>query len=189
MKTAFDISKHRNVMLRILKDVYTHPLLGACLGFKGGTAAYLFYQLNRFSVDLDFDLLDPAKEDAVFSEMQNLLQQYGQLKDSAKKRFSLFFMLSYEGKVSNTQNVKIEVNRRASTSQYQLKSYLGISMLVMAQGDMAAHKLMAMSERLHKANRDIYDAWFFLHHGWPINRDIITQRAKQTYPAFIAKCV
>ena len=48
--------KHRQVMFEILRDIYRSEL-GFYLGFKGGTMLYFFYNLNRFSVDLDFDLL------------------------------------------------------------------------------------------------------------------------------------
>ena len=61
-----NIEKHKGILVRILKDMYTDNTLGPVLGFKGGTAALLFYDLSRFSVDLDFDLLDPEKEDYVF---------------------------------------------------------------------------------------------------------------------------
>lgn len=53
-----DAAHHKTILIRILKDIYTDTTIGPFLGFKGGTAAYLFYDLNRFSVDLDFDLLD-----------------------------------------------------------------------------------------------------------------------------------
>ncbi len=43
---------HKNISL-YFKDIYTDPMIGPILGFKGGTAVYLFYNLNRFSVDLD----------------------------------------------------------------------------------------------------------------------------------------
>lgn len=33
--------------------------MSSVLGFKGGTAALLFYGLPRLSVDLDFDLIKP----------------------------------------------------------------------------------------------------------------------------------
>ncbi len=52
----FDLSKHRFILVQILKDVYSDGKLGRYLGFKGGTACYLFYNLPRFSVDLDFAL-------------------------------------------------------------------------------------------------------------------------------------
>lgn len=55
-------SIHRNLLLQILKDIYSNITLGPKLGFKGGTAAYLCYGLGRFSVDLDFDLLDEKQK-------------------------------------------------------------------------------------------------------------------------------
>ena len=39
----FDSEKHKSIMIRILKDIYTDNSLGKFLGFKGGTMAYLFY--------------------------------------------------------------------------------------------------------------------------------------------------
>ena len=50
---------------------------------------------------------------------------------------------------------------------------MGIPMLVMIQEDMAAHKLVAMYERLSKTRRDIYDVWFFFKHRWPVNKKIV----------------
>ncbi|MBI2416007.1 MAG: nucleotidyl transferase AbiEii/AbiGii toxin family protein [Candidatus Kerfeldbacteria bacterium] len=63
-----NIDKHKSILIRILKDTYTDNTLGHVLGFKGGTAALLFYNLSRFSVDLDFDLLDPEQEEYVFEK-------------------------------------------------------------------------------------------------------------------------
>jgi len=51
-----DIQTHRLFMIKILKDIYSNFELSSLLGFKGGTALYLFYELPRFSVDLDFNL-------------------------------------------------------------------------------------------------------------------------------------
>ena len=49
---------HRNYLVRILKDIYSNPVISPILGFKGGTAVYLLYGLDRFSVDIDLDLID-----------------------------------------------------------------------------------------------------------------------------------
>ncbi len=59
---SFDISKHRNILLMILKDTCSDTTLSSYLGFKGETVLYLFYNLPRFSLDLNFDLLDEKKE-------------------------------------------------------------------------------------------------------------------------------
>ncbi len=58
---ALDITKHKTHLTNILLDVYKNSTLSPVLGFKGGTAAMLFYKLPRFSVDLDFDLLIDRK--------------------------------------------------------------------------------------------------------------------------------
>ncbi len=186
---ALDIAKHNNILLKILKDIYTDNSINTILGFKGGTAAALFYELNRFSVDLDFDLLNAKKENYVFERVKTILENYGKLKQVKKKRFNLFYILSYDKKNINAQNVKVEINRREFGSKYNVKSFLGISMQIMVKEDMAAHKLCAMYERINKANRDIFDAQFFLAHDWPVNKKIIENRMNMSYKNFLKKSI
>src|SRR3989304_1826366 len=104
---TLEIPTHRTILIYILKDIYTDAQIGPLLGFKGGTAAYLFYQLPRFSVDLDFDLLDTTRDDLVFNRKNEIVKSYGVLKQADKKRYTLFFLLSYE---QASQNIKVEVN-------------------------------------------------------------------------------
>lgn len=177
---------HKNVLLQILKDVYSDTAIAPFLGFKGGTAAFMFYGLSRFSVDLDFDILDEAKEDIVFERVEQILKKYGVIKQASKKRFSIFFLLSYQ---EHAHNIKVEINRRFFGSRFELKTYLGVSMLVMIKEDMFAHKLMAMYERIGKTSRDIFDVWFFLQHNWPINKAIVEQRANMPFRELVGKCV
>lgn len=183
---AMNISLHKNIMLQILKDIYSDTSISPFLGFKGGTAAYVFYDLKRFSVDLDFDLLDEHKKDDVFAKIELILRAYGTIKDAREKRFSLFFLLSY---ADTTQNIKIEINRRSFGSRYEIKTYLGVSMLVMVREDMFAHKLMAVYERFGKTNRDIYDVWFFLKNNWLINENVVERRAKMSLQDLLQKCI
>jgi predicted nucleotidyltransferase component of viral defense system len=177
---------HRAILLQILKDIYTDVSLGPVLGFKGGTAAHLFYGLSRFSVDLDFDLLDESKETHVFERIETILREYGTIKEKAKKQNTLLFVISYDEKA---QNIKVEISRRIFSSHYELKNYLGISMLVMVRQDMFSHKLVAMLERKKTANRDIFDVWHFLKLNWPINEEIVVKRTKLPFNEYLAKCV
>jgi hypothetical protein len=39
---GLEITTHKNILIKILKDIYTDSNIGPILGFKGGTAAYLF---------------------------------------------------------------------------------------------------------------------------------------------------
>jgi predicted nucleotidyltransferase component of viral defense system len=179
---------HKSILVKILKDIYSNTDIGPILGFKGGTAAYLFYNLDRFSVDLDFDLLDAAKEELVFEEIKSILEKYGQVKIADIKRYNLIYILSYDEKEPGAQNVKVEVNKRSFGSRYDVKSYLGISMKVMIPEDMAANKLVAFYERIGKTNRDIYDTWFFFSNNWPVNRELVEKRTNMLFKDFLEDC-
>lgn len=181
-----DTARHKNILIRILKDMYTDASLGPALGFKGGTAAYMFYGLSRASLDLDFDLIAAPEEEYIFEKVEAIAKRYGTVKDSRRKRFNLFLLISYE---DGAPNIKIEVNRRQFGSRYEVKSYFGISMLVMVPEDMFAHKLVAMYERMGKANRDIFDAWFFLQNDWPVNKDIVEKRTGMSFEKFVHSCI
>ena len=181
-----DIRTHKTILLQILKDIYTDITISSTLGFKGGTACYFFYDLPRFSVDLDFDLLDLDKEKIVFEKIKEILKNYGELKEKRNKRYTLFFILSY-GK--EAQNIKIEISKRIFGSSYEIKNYLGISMLVMKKEDMFAHKLVAMLERSKTANRDIFDIWFFLKNNWDINKEIVEKRTEIKFNDYLKKCI
>jgi len=181
-----DVSTHRTILFQILQEIYSDTTISPFVGFKGGTAALMFYGLDRFSLDLDFDLLDETKEDQVFEGVITILKRIGTLRESRKKHFNLFCLLSYESKA---HNIKVEVNRRQFGSRYEIKSYLGVSMLVMVPEDMFAHKLMAMHERIGKTSRDIYDVWFFLKQRFPINKAIVEQRSGMAFAELIEICI
>jgi len=183
---TINISTHKTILFQILKDIYSNKDISPFLGFKGGTATLMFYNLDRFSVDIDLDLLDESKEDLVFEEVMKIVEKYGTLKEAYKKRFNLFCLLSYEDK---SHNIKIEINRRTYGSKYEIKTYLGVSMLVMVQEDLFAHKLMAMHERIGKTSRDIYDVWFFLSKRFPINKEIVEKRSEMSFNQLVKKCI
>ena len=179
---TINLTLHKTILFQILKDIYTDTNISPYLGFKGGTAAFLFYGLDRFSVDLDFDLLDENQDEIVFHGLMKIIEKYGMLRETHKKRFSLFCMISYDDK---SRNIKIEVNKRQFGSRYEVKTYLGVSMQVMVLEDMVANKLMAMYERMNKTSRDIYDVWYFLKNRSPINIRIIENRSGHSFDKFL----
>ena len=80
-----DTNKHKYFLLQILKDIYSDSELAVNLGFKGGTALMFFYDLPRFSVDLDFDLIDKSKEKVVYEKIRKIILKYGKIHDEAIK--------------------------------------------------------------------------------------------------------
>jgi predicted nucleotidyltransferase component of viral defense system len=178
---ALNIKEHKTNLTNILIDIYKDSILGPVLGFKGGTAAILFYDLPRFSVDLDFDLIADYKEgseelESFLGNMTDLLSKKYTIKDQSVKYNTLFWLVSYgEG----LANIKIEVSTRdALLNHYSLKPFYGVSVKVMDVGDMIAHKMVALMERNITANRDLFDTHYFLSTTYvnEINYEIIKDR-------------
>lgn len=178
----FDISSHKYYLVRILKDIYSDPLLSSVLGFKGGTAHMLFYNLPRFSVDLDFNLLDKTESDLVFQKLRNILSSYGQIKDEAQKYYGLLLVLNYG---AHNRNLKLEISYREYKDRYQNLNYLGIMIKVMHVEDMFTHKLCALTNRKSIAGRDVFDIYYFLKDNIKINHEIIKQRTNMDVSEYI----
>lgn len=180
---------HKNILVQILIDIYSDTTISPYLGFKGGTAAYLFYGLDRFSVDIDLDLLDEFKKELVLGKIKGILKNYGDLKEEKHNNHGALFLLTYNSKKRNHQNVKIDINYRNFGSEYEIKTFNGVSMLVMKTKDMFAHKLVAMYERMEETKRDVFDVWFFSKNNWEVNREIIRKRTGKGYKEFLADCI
>lgn len=184
--------RHQLIMGRLIKDIYTDVSLSSLLGFKGGSCAYFFYGLSRFSVDLDFDLLktDQTDQENIFNKIKEILKDYGTIKDEHIKKYTIFFLLTYGEK---EHNIKIEINTRKLVSDiyehYELKDYLGISVLAGKRDYLFASKLLALTGRKETVMRDIYDIWFFAKKNWDINRKVIKEREGVDIKDHIDKCI
>jgi len=181
-----DKNRHKIVLVKILKEIYSDPALRNILGLKGGTAAFLFYSLPRFSVDLDFDLLDEKKKDFVFERLKKILSSIETLVESAQKRNTLFYLMSYQ---KEERNIKIEISKRPSKSSFTVKSYLGIPILLMEKKDMVAGKIAALLTRQKFAARDLFDLWFFLKNNWEIDEKAIKEKTGLTLKDALEKTI
>ena len=181
-----DLNRHKFFLVQILKNIYTDIELANCLGFKGGTALMFFYDLPRFSVDLDFNLLDIKKEDIVYRKVRNILLKYGTIFDEAKKFYGPLIVLDYG---FEERKLKVEISTRLFDNRYEIKNLLGINMKVMVQEDMFAHKLCAILDRNVIANRDIFDCWFFMQKQTPVNKSIVESRMEMPFTDYLQKCI
>ena len=181
-----DINRHKFFMVQILKDVYTDIELSNWLGFKGGTALMFFYDLPRFSIDLDFNLLDIDSEDVVYRKIRKILLKYGTIFDEAKKFYGPLIVLDYG---VNERKLKVEISNRSFENRYEIKNLLGINVKVMVKEDMFAHKLCVLLDRNVVTNRDIFDCWFFMQKQTPINKGIVESRMEMTLAEYLQKCI
>lgn len=145
-----------------------------------------FYDLPRFSVDLDFNLFDLAKEKTVYEKVRKILLKYGKIFDEAMKFYGPIIVLDYG---AGERKLKIEISNRQWDNHYERKNLLGINMQVMVAPDMFAHKLCALLDRGELTNRDIFDSWFFMQKQTPINKEIIETRMGMPLADYIQKCI
>ena len=181
-----DINKHRFFLFQILKEIYEDKELSGILGFKGGTALMFFYDLPRFSVDLDFNLLNSSKEDMVYEKVRKIILKHGSIHDEAKKFYGINCALDYG---MRERKLKVEISNRNYDDRYEIKNLLGVNMQVMVAPDMFAHKLCAVLDRSSITNRDIFDCWFFMNNKTPVNKSIIETRMEMLYADYLQKCI
>jgi predicted nucleotidyltransferase component of viral defense system len=179
-------TRYKSYLVRILKDIYNDLELGTILGFKGGTALMFFYQLPRFPVDLDFHLIKPEKQTLAFEKIRKIVSKYGKIHDEAIKHYGLIIVLDYG---SGERKLKLEISNRPFNNHYEVKNLLGISMTVMTQADMFAHKVCALLDRSSFANRDLFDCWFFMQRQTAINKQIVEERMKKPLTDYLQECI
>lgn len=182
------VNKHRIILFNLITKIYKSDLANI-LGFKGGTMAYFFYGLDRFSVDLDFDLLNEKKIDYVKKTLPKIIEENGKIIESYDKFYTLFYLLSYE---KNQRQIKIEVSKRNILSSYQISNFYGVDVLIQKIEDAFATKLLACTTRKIIAYRDFYDVLFYLKKGVNPNEEIIkkiTGKNLINYLIFLKKFV
>ena len=170
-------------MAQILSLIFKDKDLCPIMAFKGGTSLMFFHSLNRFSTDLDFNLLDADKIDMVYDKVRAILTRFGTIDDEAKKYYGPVLVLNY-GK--GERMLKVEISTRQYPNHYEMRSLAGTEVRVMTLPDMFAHKLCAMGERL--SPRDIYDVWFFLQNHTEINEEIVLIRTNKSVSEYAAWC-
>jgi predicted nucleotidyltransferase component of viral defense system len=172
---------HEQFMVKILLDIYKNKLLSKYLYFKGGTAFYLFYDLPRFSTDLDFDISAKCEnKEGIFDELKRILAKYGEIKDARIKMNTVFLVLSYK---KHERLIKIEASKRNFLENFEIKNIFGVDIKLLNLDLLCSHKLVALTERI-KA-RDLFDAYFIFLNKFPINEEILKTRTNKNHKEFL----
>lgn len=184
---------HKIQLLRLLTAILDHHILSQNLYFKGGTAAALLGFLDRFSVDLDFDL----KETAGKQEMKKIFHQVFkeldlEIKDESKKALS--FLLKYQAEPGRRNTIKLDaLDLPVKANLYQVQYLREIDRLVNCQTKetMFANKLVAVLDRWQKhqslAGRDLYDIHSFFLQGFSYRGEILKERTGLSPLVFFQK--
>lgn len=178
-----DKNKHKLYMAQILSLIFKDKELCHAMAFKGGTSLMFFHGLNRFSTDLDFNLLVPERLDMVYDKVKAILTRFGTIDNEAKKLYGPVLVLNYG---RGERMLKVEISTRHYPDHYEMLTLAGTDIRVMTMPDMFAHKLCAMGERL--SPRDIFDVWFFLQNHTEINEEIVKLRTGKSVSDYSAWC-
>lgn len=170
---------HKLAMYRLLDKLLSNPFVANRIYFKGGTCASMLGWLDRFSIDLDFDLPDKKDKGQVREEIYGVIDDLGyKIEDQSKEH--LQFFLKYRDVVNERNTLKLEITDIVSKENEYKKFYLAeIDRYCQAQTveTMFANKLVALKARWEEgksiAGRDLYDIYYFFHRGFGINGEVI----------------
>jgi predicted nucleotidyltransferase component of viral defense system len=186
---------HKSYLNRLLMEIIDRPVLAHNLAFKGGTCSSMLGYLDRFSVDLDFDILKNANETVLRNEFHQVFDHLG-LKNAGEFDKVLFFQLRYPNDPGKRNTVKISgSNLKVVANQYKVQYFTEIDRLMNSQTieTMFANKLVAVTDRyeLHKtiAGRDIYDVHYFFVHGYSYHAPVIQERTGLTPKDYFGKLI
>lgn len=176
----FNPQLHKQMLIKILIDIFKK--LNNKAGFKGGTCAYLFYDLPRISLDLDFDILKPLTEKDI-DELKIIFNKHTEIKESYDKKFTTFFLLDYE---KNTPNIKVELNKRIwDNNSYKLIWFMGVEMKIVDRATLLTNKIVALTNRRQPVARDLFDVYYLLQMGYPINEKLVRERTGKSLSSYL----
>lgn len=185
--------RHKSQMFKLLAGILSDKVLANKLYFKGGTCAALRGLLERFSIDLDFDLLDPQLIPSLRPMIIALTTKLGFGIEQQSQR-SLQFFLKYKASKNSRNTLKLEITDLVSPqNEYEKINLPELNLVCQVQtvGTMVANKLVASLGRIKNngrvSGRDFFDLREFLVAGLPINHSVVEERTGQGYTKYVAQ--
>ena len=162
------------------------------LVFKGGTALYKFYNLNRFSEDLDFDaigkrfdtdkMIKKITRNLELTGMQRTLPEKLEYNNEINIRFAIRGPL-YDGSKNSMSRVTINISKRERPISFLDKLLVTIypeipsfELSVLDVKEIAAEKIRCIMTR--EKPRDIYDLWFLSKKGIMLDTSLVNKKLK-----------
>ncbi len=182
---------HKFQLLRLLTEVVDNPILSQNIYFKGGTCAEMQGALDRFSVDLDFDLKKGSNPLKLRKEFEIIFKKLDLTIENNNEK-TLFYVLKYKALPNSRNTIKLSVYEDiVSANDYEPIFLPEIDRLVNCQTieTMFANKLVAPIDRFQKykkiAGRDMYDIHYFFSQGYKFKKEIIEERMKTDVQSYI----
>lgn len=186
---------HKSYLNGLLIELIDDPILSHGLYFKGGTCAAMLGFLDRFSVDLDFDVKKGADE---VNLRERLYKIFGKLDLTVIGEYKkvLKFELKYPNEPGKRNSLKMGALTQGVASNIYAPQYLAeIDRIANCQTieTMFANKLVALTDRFEKhtsiAGRDLYDIHHFFVKGYSYQEPVILERTGLTTGEYFKKLI
>ena len=169
-KQDFFNQYRENTIIEVVQAV-AKSVAGSHLAFKGGTALKLFYDLPRYSEDIDYDFLGKISPLKMMDILKSLVaKKKWEVTDTAVKYNTILLELRFAGPERNFR-VKIEISTREKELKTTIQSLRGVPVLTLEPSFLMTEKLITFIER--QAGRDIIDAWFILNNAYPLDETML----------------
>ncbi len=176
------LRKHEMFEIEVLDKLKNAKFLEP-LVFGEGTMLRLCYDLDRYSVDLDFWFVKKIKPNTYFNNLKSFLECKYDLTDAEMKYYTLLFVIRSK---DYPKRLKIEIRRSVKKCDFQEK--IAFSKYSRKQVLLRAHTLEeAMKNKIEaalerKIIRDFYDIEFLLKQDIPL----VIPKSKLEKLAYIA---
>jgi len=176
-------------------EIIDQPMMAQILAFKGGSCATMLGFLDRFSVDLDFDVLINADEAALREQFHRIFDKLD-LDVMLEFDKALFFQLRYPSSPGKMSTMKVSASDiEVKANQYRVQYFPEIDRLINSQTieTMFGNKLVTVIDQFEKhktiAGRDIYDVHHFFIQGHDYERAVIRERTGLEPKAYFEKLI
>lgn len=162
------------------------------LVFKGGTALYKFYKLERFSEDIDFSEAEKSDIDLLIKKTLFDLSKFRVETEFFKVKEPFDSVLItfrtrgplYDGRPQTFSSLRVDINRKSAVELKPLRLRLTslyteippFYMLVMQEREILAEKIRTIMAR-NKA-RDLFDAFALIEKGTEVDSELIKKKLK-----------
>lgn len=181
----------QQLLIAVVDDLY----ISKFTYFKGGTCAEMSGFLDRFSVDLDFDIVGKIDEKIFRSHIDKITKKLD-LVDDNKNKESLFFNYKYKSLPNQRNKLKFSFFQNTTISnEYEPRFLSEINRTVNCQTlpTMFANKLVTPFDRHERHNelvgRDIYDIYHFFEEGYEFKEEIIRERTGLEVGGYIKRLI
>ncbi|MCX5666224.1 MAG: nucleotidyl transferase AbiEii/AbiGii toxin family protein [Candidatus Omnitrophica bacterium] len=162
------LQRHETLEIEALESMnggkFLEPLI-----FGGGTMLRLCYELNRYSMDLDFWFVKKIDHKVYFNRLKEYLGERYELTDAHIKHYTILLELRSKG---YPKRLKIEIRKEVKNCDFEERiafskfSSKQVILKVHTLDQMMKNKIEAAIDR-HEI-RDFYDIEFMLRRGVPL---------------------